>query len=248
MHDRKSTGENLGSSQLPKDWSSKYTQPACGVKRTRLNLALKDAFLASSIPLYEDWKLASLTETTGGVIATASDGRTMEGAFLIGCDGLKSVTRSLVLAQHGRIEGDAEFTGLTQTGGLSPTPAFLKEEPAMLNIYGPGAHLIAYPSSETTAAWAITQTDSVETQESWKAFSEVESAALKEKLLEEFKDWCEPFAELVKGAERLIKYGLFDRPQLDPEFWVSKGGRCVLIGDAAHPTSPHLGQGANQAL
>lgn len=36
---------------------------------------------------------------------------------------------------------------------------------------------------------------------------------------------------------------------LEGRFWVGKEGleRCVLIGDAAHPTSPHLGQGGNQA-
>ena len=48
--------------------------------------------------------------------------------------------------------------------------------------------------------------------------------------------------------EKVIKYGLYDREALDSENWVSIGGRCVLVGDAAHPTSPHLGQGANQAL
>jgi salicylate hydroxylase len=246
--DRKSTGEDLGVSHLPAEWELKYTQPACGVKRTRLNLALKEALLTANIPLYEDWKLASLTETPGSVIATSSDGRTIEGAFLLGCDGIKSVTRSLVLAQHGRSAGEAEFTGLTQTGGTSPTPISLRARPAMLNLYGPGAHFIAYPSSPDTISWAVTQKESAETAESWKAFSEPETAALKERLLEQLEDWCDPVAALVAGAGRLIKFGLFDRPQLEPQFWVSKGARCVLLGDAAHPTSPHLGQGANQAL
>lgn len=51
---------------------------------------------------------------------------------------------------------------------------------------------------------------------------------------------------LVLSAERITKYGLYDRRERDPGDWYSE--RCVLVGDAAHPTSPHLGQGANQAL
>lgn len=98
-------------------------------------------------------------------------------------------------------------------------------------------------------SWAITQKSPIETQETWKSFSTVETIVYRDQLLSEFKNWSTPVPELIEGADKLLKFGLYDRPQLEPEHWHSKGaGRCVLIGDAAHPTSPHLGQGANQAL
>jgi salicylate hydroxylase len=80
-------------------------------------------------------------------------------------------------------------------------------------------------------------------------FTPEEMASMRNQLFEEFKHWASPVPELIQSSERIIKYGLYDRPQLEPEQWYSPNlGRCLLIGDAAHPTSPHLGQGANQAL
>lgn len=132
---------------------------------------------------------------------------------------------------------------------MSPTPSSLISRPGMLNLYGPGAHLICYPISATMTSWAITQKVPLGAAETWKSFTDEDAVIQKNLLLERFKGWSSPMAELISGAQRLIKYGLYDRPHLEPQQWYSLNfGRCVLIGDAAHPTSPHLGQGANQAL
>lgn len=249
LRDISSDGRELGGSELPETWKERYGQPACGVKRTALNLALKDKCLAAGITVLEGWNLQKIIESKNGVTAIAKDGRQEEGSFLIGCDGIKSVTRSLVLRTHGIGEEEATFTGLTQTAGTSAISESWDSKPGMLNWYGKSAHFITYPvSPSTTTSWAITQRSSIEEVETWQQMSPEELATYKGKLAEQFKDWCEPIPELIRRATRIIKFGLYDRPQLEPRQWVSEQGRCVLIGDAAHPTSPHLAQGANQAL
>jgi salicylate hydroxylase len=264
LRDETFSGDLLGISQLPATWTEKYGQPACGVRRTVLNLALKEKLIEEKIELVEGWQLKNAIESKDSVVVISQDGRQQTGSFLIGCDGIKSVTRSLVLEQHGISEGPASYTSLTQvephpsnalfqltsprTGGSSPTPQALLYFSGMLNIYGPGAHVICYPISLSLTSWAITQRTSFEARETWQGFSLTDSPDYRAQLLEQFKEWSSVVWELIKGADRLIQYGLYDRPQLEPEHWVGAGGRCVLLGDAAHPTSPHLGQGANQAL
>lgn len=248
FRDKNFSGDELAVSDLPSTFERKYGQPAYGLKRTGLNLALKEALKAENISVHEGWKLKDIVEDESSVTAVSETGKTVVGSFLIGCDGIKAVSRSIVLQSHGVEEEDASYTGLTQTAGTSPTPLSLKSPHTMLNLYGPGAHFISYPISPATTSWAITQRNLNAANETWKLFSPSELNANRSQLLDTFKDWCSPVPELIGQAERIVKFGLYDRPQLESHQWYSKNGRCVLIGDAAHPTSPHLGQGANQAL
>ena len=103
-----------------------------------------------------------------------------------------------------------------------------------------------YPLPGGYSSWAITSPDSEAAEESWSDYSTKELPDQRKALLQELDSWCTPVKELIEGAERLMKYGLYDRRELTSNQWYD--GRSVLIGDAAHPTSPHLGQGANQAM
>lgn len=49
---------------------------------------------------------------------------------------------------------------------------------------------------------------------------------------------------LLAHARPLAQFPVYDRPPI--EKWYK--GRCILIGDAAHPSTPHMGQGGNQGL
>ncbi|KAE9386862.1 hypothetical protein BT96DRAFT_981592, partial [Gymnopus androsaceus JB14] len=72
-----------------------------------------------------------------------------------------------------------------------------------------------------------------ETKETWRAVDDTMLAK------DPVSEWGFGAGELVKTAEKMVKFGLYDRPELAT--WYKN--RVVLLGDAAHPTSPHLGQG-----
>ncbi|KAI0138358.1 hypothetical protein BJ166DRAFT_184144 [Pestalotiopsis sp. NC0098] len=239
------SGEPLGSSTLPSTFQERYGQRAVGVKRTWLNLTLKNRMLASGIELREGWELSSIEEDAHSVTATFTNGEKVQGLFLIGCDGIKAASRIALLKRKMVEQPTPNFTGLTQTSGISPVPDSL-DVSSLRNWFGEGVHFISYPVSRDRLSWAVTLPQDGESPESWRLYKDQDMHLLKEELTGVLQAFEPSILDLVQSAERLLKFGLFDRRTLDVDEWYSS--RVVLAGDAAHPTSPHLGQGANQAL
>jgi salicylate hydroxylase len=128
LWDAKASGEVLGQSDLPSTFAEKYHQPAAGIKRTNLNLLLKNMVLEEGIEVREGWGLVNIQEHEDSVTATFSNGESVTGSFLVGCDGIKSATRAFLHRQRGVEEGAPLFTGLVQVCLLDTNPSLSSEE------------------------------------------------------------------------------------------------------------------------
>lgn len=114
LWDAKTSGDVLGQSDLPSTFAETYRQPATGIKRTTLNLLLKEKVLQEGIEVREGWALVDIQEHEDSVTATFSNGNSVAGSFLVGCDGIKSASRGILQKQKGVEEGLPSYTGLTQ--------------------------------------------------------------------------------------------------------------------------------------
>lgn len=114
FHDETFAGHLLGHSDLPKTFAEKYRQPCIGIRRTWINLALKQMLVDLKVDVREGWELVDIKETENSVTAVFDGGREVTGSFLIGCDGLKSAVRTAILNMKGKKEEPPSYTGLTQ--------------------------------------------------------------------------------------------------------------------------------------
>jgi salicylate hydroxylase len=211
----------------------------CQILRRDLHEALVAAVRSADRGcLHLGCALLDFGQDESGVTALFANGVTARGDVLIGADGIRSTVRAQLFGVE-----DPRYTGYVAWRGLVPmerlTAAMVVPDSAVW--IGPGHFLTRYKirGGSLLNYIAIARTSSW-VEEGWSVPSTVEG------LLSEFREF-EPNARSILMAtppDQCFKWGIFDRDPLTT--WTT--GRVTLLGDAAHPTTPFLGQGAAMAL
>jgi 2-polyprenyl-6-methoxyphenol hydroxylase-like FAD-dependent oxidoreductase len=195
--------------------------------RAELQRLLLDALGAEHVRCGAE--LAGFAQDARGVTARFADGSEAAGDVLVGADGLRSAVRAGV---HGA--APPVYAGYTSWRAVLPFPVD-RLRPG--ETWGPGARFGRVPLRDGRVYWYATRN----APEGARA-----AGGEKAELREAFRGWHDPVPALVEATDEgaILRTDLYDRPPL--RRWGT--GRVTLLGDAAHPMTPNLGQGAGQAL
>jgi salicylate hydroxylase len=168
-------------------------------------------------------------------IARFADGSEVAADVVIGADGIHSAVRTSLFGPDA-----PRFTGKICYRSVVPAAA-VPDRPESYGgqWLGPHGTIVLYPLRGDELINVVCHYDDEDYRhESWVA--ECDRA----EVLERYAGWHESLLRIFSAGELWYKWALYDRDPIPR--WTR--GRVSLLGDAAHPMLPYLGQGACQAI
>ena len=203
---------------------------AVALHRADLQSTLLEALQPATIHLGHN--LVSYAQQNDKVIATFTNGNSVEAGILIGADGIHSDVRARFLG-----DGEPLYRGYTVWRGISAvSPEWIPPATA-LEIHGRGRRFGIGPVGGGRIGWWASSNSATQHRPAEDAQDE---------LLRLFEDWYHPAVHLIEAtpSHKILTTPAFDREPT--RTWGNK--RLTLLGDAIHPTTPNLGQGGCLAM
>lgn len=226
---RANTGEKLFDARAD-EMEAKFGEPAVAIHRADLHEILINALHPKTLHL--DMTCTRFEQDDEKVTVHFENGESDSADLLIGADGIHSVVRKQMFP-----EIQLRYSGYTAWRGVVET-----ENEAALGLtsesWGVGARFGIVRVDKKRIYWFATHNQIL----GEKATGEQK----KSKLLRIFDKWHHPIDHLLDStpADIILQNDICD---IQP-FAVWAQDRVTLLGDAAHPTTPNMGQGACMAI
>jgi len=232
------SGEEVTHIPTGPKFRARFTHPYIIIHREDIHRVLIEACAAvPAITMEGGAGVADFEETDdGGVRVVLEDGRRVEGAALIGADGLRSAVRARLVT-----EGEPQPIGYVAHRTIVPMDALAAHIPYREEVVlwgGPGFHIVHYPLRHGTLfnVVAVFRT---------ATFAErLDPAAYAAEVRKTYQDAHPVMKTLTDMMDLERRWIIADRDPI--RHWGR--GRVTLLGDAAHPVLQSFAQGACMAI
>jgi salicylate hydroxylase/6-hydroxynicotinate 3-monooxygenase len=228
------TGEITNELPMPE---SLYGAPYLCMHRADLHDALASAVPAGRIALGK--KLVALAQARGAMTLVFADGTRAEADLVIGADGVHSTVRELIFGPEkpihkGRVAYRAVFPSALMNGR--------DIGPSRTKWWGPDRHIVVYYTradrSEIYFVTSVPEPADWMTRESWSAKGDVRE------LRAAYEGFHPDVRAVLDACPDCHKWAILERAPL-PQW---SEGAVVLLGDACHPMTPYMAQGAATSI
>jgi len=228
------SGEYLFELTFGADAETRYGAPYLLMHRGDLHAALLSAVPPELIAF--DRRLFGVDRRASGLALRFADGSAATADAVIGADGVHSTVREILLGPE-----KPKFTGRVAHRTVFPSAlmrGFLVG--SCTKWWGPDRHIVIYPvNSRRDETYFVTSVPDPDWDvESWSARGEMREVR------EAFAGFHDDVQQVLATCPEVNKWALFERDPLPR--WCE--GPIVLLGDACHPMTPYMAQGAASAL
>lgn len=231
------TGEITSELKLGREVEERFGAPYLFLHRADLHAAIHSAVPRGTVHL--DAKLVGLEQSRNGVTLVFANGTRVVADMVIGADGVHSLVRETLLgAEQPRFTGRVAYRTTFAASRLGPTQI----TPARTKWWGPDRHMVVYyvtaALDELYFVTSVPESAEWMTPESWSAKGDLEE------LRRAYAGFHPEVQAVLRACPEVFKWALLERDPL-PRWWEE---RVVLLGDACHPMTPYMAQGAASAL
>ena len=213
----------------------RFGNPYAVIHRADAHTALLEGVQASGhIEFVTSTRVARVEQDAEGVTVHDQHGNAHRGRALIGADGVKSVVRQQFVGDEARVTGHVVYRAVVDKADF---PEDLRWNAASIWV-GPNCHLVHYPLRGGEQYNVVVTFHSRE-QEQW-GVTEGSQAEVQSY----FQGLCPKARQLIDLPKSWKRWATADREPIGQ--W--SFGRVTLLGDAAHPTTQYMAQGACMAI